>query len=91
MIFLSNANECQRIIFEQLEKMNIKVTQANGNNNCPIILTSIMASRSGTDIEKTLQEANLYGNLHLYDCRKKFSKRGRGQNFSREISPTNWR
>merc|ERR1711915_987825 len=57
----SNANKFQKEIFDQLVRKNIQLNNTGNKQNVPIILTSLMASRAGTDLEKTLQEADIIG------------------------------
>ena len=61
---ISKANMLQREIFNRLKAKNVEVEKAvDGDKNCSIILTSLMASRAGADVEKTLRDAQVQGKI----------------------------
>jgi len=54
------ATKIQKKIFEQLQgRKNIHLEKVTDKKNCPIILTALMASRAGADIDKALKEAEI--------------------------------
>ena len=53
--------KCQQDILEELKVKKINLMKTKDNRNCPILLTSLISSRAGTDIDKSLKDSQIQG------------------------------